>query len=437
MRLVRPYPGPHGRGKGAFEDKAAETTMCRVNLRKTLAATAAVAGLAGATAALAADKTVTTTPHSARAATARATAYARDEDDARTGLVRASGDDSASNARHGTSASASTADYKGSASAAARVTHIAIFGDLVTAAGASVKANAAGGVSETSGRVSSLHVAGELKGSPTSRRTYDLDGYGTLVVLDDNPGSILALRAKLTRAYKAYPAGSTVKVAFASASAQDGSPPPKPKPAKPKPKPHKTKPKPDEQDKKPHKKAKRRKPSRAHVLLTAKRFVFPVYGKHRYSDTFGAFRADTGIHEGNDIFAAAGTPLVAVCDGKLNRVGTLPISGNRLWVKCDKTGDSFFYAHLSAFATDTRNKAQVKAGQVIGFVGSTGDAEQTPPHLHFEVHPGDRDAVDPYPFLKAWESRRDVPAAAWVRENGQIGEQQPGNLVVVKDFLSR
>jgi murein DD-endopeptidase MepM/ murein hydrolase activator NlpD len=228
-----------------------------------------------------------------------------------------------------------------------------------------------------------------------------------------------------------------VRVAYAAASAQDG-PAPKPQPA---PKPSKPKPAPQPKPSKPAKpkqppKAKRRKPSRAHVLLTSKGFVFPVYGKHNYTDTFGAFRADTGFHEGNDIFAAAGTPLVAVCDGSLNRVGTLPISGNRLWVKCSKTGDSFFYAHLSAFATDARNRLKVKAGQVIGFLGSTGDAEQTPPHLHFEVHPGDGDAVDPYPFLRAWETRRDVPAAAWVRENGQVG-QQPGTLVVLKDFLSR
>jgi hypothetical protein len=52
------------------------------------------------------------------------------------------------------------------------------------------------------------------------------------------------------------------------------------------------------------------------------------------------------------------------------------------------------------------------------------------------VHPGNRAAVDPYPFLRAWENRRDVPAAAWVRANGETG-QQPGTLVVVKDFLSR
>jgi murein DD-endopeptidase MepM/ murein hydrolase activator NlpD len=269
-------------------------------------------------------------------------------------------------------------------------------------------------------------------------------GYGTLVALDDSGRGMVALSAKLTKPYRSHPKGATVKVAFATASARDGAdpnPPPKPRKPKPTPMPHKSKPHKSSptpatpKTAKPHK-ARRRKPSRTHVLLTGKGFVFPVYGKHNYTDTFGAFRADTGIHEGNDIFADAGTPLVAVCNGSLNRVGTLPISGNRLWVKCSKTGDSFFYAHLSAFATDTRSGEKVTAGQVIGFVGSTGDAEQTPPHCHFEVHPGDGPAVDPYPFLRAWESHRDVPAAAWVRANGEVGQQEPGTLVVVKDFLS-
>ena len=150
------------------------------------------------------------------------------------------------------------------------------------------------------------------------------------------------------------------------------------------------------------------------MLLTDKHFVFPVYGKHDYADAF------TGIHY-QRISAPAAQDRTR--RRHLRRSGHAP-------------RDSFFYAHLSAFATDTRNGLQVKAGQVIGFLGSTGDAEHTPPHLHFEVHPGDGAAVDPYPFLRAWESRRDVPAAAWVRENGQVG-QQPGTLVVLKDFLSR
>jgi murein DD-endopeptidase MepM/ murein hydrolase activator NlpD len=405
-----------------------------------LAVTAAVA--AGASAA-GADKPTT---KAAAPATASATAYARDNGDGATpiGYVTSTGNGRRSRTR--TSVSTSTLKGNASASAAARLDGVSIFNGLVTADSAAAAASAKGdGAETTSGRISRLVVDGKRQRTPQSRTTYDLNGYGTLTALDDSGRGIVALKAKLTKAYKSHPAGTVVRVAFATASAQDGADPnPPPKPNKPKPKPHKSKPKKPakaspgnpKKTKKPHK-ARRRKPSRTHVLLTGKRFVFPVYGKHNYSDTYGAFRADTGFHEGNDIFAAAGTPLVAVCDGSLNRVGTLPISGNRLWVKCSKTGDSFFYAHLSAFATDTRSGEKVHAGQVIGFLGSTGDAEQTPPHLHFEVHPGDGPSVDPYPFLRAWESHRDVPAAAWVRANGELGQQQPGTLVVVKDFLSR
>jgi murein DD-endopeptidase MepM/ murein hydrolase activator NlpD len=300
--------------------------------------------------------------------------------------------------------------------------------------------------------VTRLAIDGSRRGTVTSRRVYDLSGYGKLVVLGASGRGILALRAKLSRDYRSYPAGSTVRVAYAGASARDApAPAPAPKPHKPKPKkppgahhapshaaPKRNgKAKPGKPAAKPPGKAKRRKAPRTRTLATTEGFVFPVYGKHTFSDDWGAPRADTGFHEGNDIFAAAGTPAVAVCDGSLNRVGTLPISGNRLWVKCAKGGDSFFYAHLSAFASDTHSGAKVTSGQVVGFVGSTGDAEQTPPHLHFEVHPGDGKAVDPYPFLRAWEHRRDVPAAAWVRQNGTTGEQQPGTLVVVRDFLDR
>jgi murein DD-endopeptidase MepM/ murein hydrolase activator NlpD len=358
-------------------------------------------------------------PHP-RPASAQATAFARDDGNAVWGLVRATGTDSRSH--HGasstTSVVTSTRGYKGRASAAATVTRVSLLGGRVRARKVEVTA--------TSGKMTRLVIDGQQVGSPTTRHIYGLKGLGKVIALDNPASAVVGLTVKLGKRYGRYPRGTILRVAYASASAHDGIPPaPKPK-AKPKPKPKPTtKPRP-----------KRKRPTRTHVLLTAKGFVFPVYGKHQYTDTFGAARADTGFHQGNDIFAATGTPVVAVCDGSLNRVGTLPISGNRLWVKCAKTGDSFFYAHLSAFATDTRSGLRVKAGQVVGFVGSTGDAEQTPPHLHFEVHPGNRKAVDPYPFLRAWENRRDVPAAAWVRENGGIG-QQPGTLVVVKDFLSR
>ncbi|MEA2428858.1 MAG: peptidoglycan LD-endopeptidase LytH, partial [Thermoleophilaceae bacterium] len=330
---------------------------------------------------------------------------------------------------------------KASADARARERTVSLFDGLVTADVVSVRATATGSSATKGGSVQHLVVNGVDKGSLTRRGAYNLAGYGKLDVLDDRGRSILGMRATLTRDYNSYPAGTTLKVAYAAAAARDAvaapQPKPQPKPAQPKasrPKPS-AKPKPAPKAGSPAK-AQRRKPPRTKRLLTSQGFVFPVYGKHNFTDTFGAARADTGFHEGNDIFATAGTPAVAVCDGSLNRVGTLPISGNRLWVKC-KTGDSFFYAHLSAFATDSHNGAKVTSGQVVGFVGSTGDAEQTPPHLHFEVHPGDGKAVDPYPFLRAWETRRDVPAAAWVKANGASAGQQPGTLVVVRDYLDR
>jgi murein DD-endopeptidase MepM/ murein hydrolase activator NlpD len=352
-------------------------------------------------------------------ATAQATAFARDDGrSAPWGLV--SGNHSHRGANSTTSTTTSTRGYKGRATATATVNRISLLGGMVKARTASVRATEAG----ATGRVTGLVVDGRRQRPPARRTTYGLPGYGKLIALDTPPHAIVGLTVRLGKRYGRYPRGTVLRVAYASASARDGVAPPPPKP-NPKPK-VKPKPKPT---------PKRKRPTRTHVLLTAKGFVFPVYGRHDYTDTYGAPRADTGFHAGNDIFATAGTPVVAVCDGSLNRVGTLPISGNRLWVKCARTGDSFFYAHLSAFATDTRSGLRVKAGQVVGFVGSTGDAEQTPPHLHFEVHPGNGKAVDPYPFLRAWENRRDVPAAAWVRANGQTG-QQPGTLVVVKDFLS-
>jgi hypothetical protein len=361
-------------------------------------------------------------PHS-RPATAQATAFARDDGKNVWGLVRATGTGARTHrgASSDTSAVTSTRAYRGTATAAATVTHVSLLGGLVKARKVEVTAATA-----ASGKVTKLVIDGKRVGSPSTGQTYGLPGYGKVIALDTPTNAIAGLTVKLGKRYGRYRRGTVLRVAYASASASDGVAPPPKRKARPKAKPKaKAKPKP-----------KRRTPTRTHVLLTAKGFVFPVYGKHDYTDTFGAPRADTGFHAGNDIFAATGTPVVAVCDGSLNRVGTLPISGNRLWVKCSRTGDSFFYAHLSAFATDTRVGLHVRAGQVLGFVGSTGDAERTPPHLHFEVHPGDRAAVDPYPFLRAWETRRDVPAAAWVRANGETGAQQPGTLVVVKDFLS-
>ena len=149
--------------------------------------------------------------------------------------------------------------------------------------------------------------------------------------------------------------------------------------------------------------------------LTTGGYVFPVFGPASFGDTFGAARADVsgGWHHGEDIFAPLGTPLLAVADGTVFSVGWNDIGGWRLWLR-DRAGNEFYYAHLSAYSPLAVNGRQVKAGDVVGFMGKTGDAEFSPVHLHFEIHPvsllamGYDGVVAPYPFLTAWRRAQDV-----------------------------
>jgi murein DD-endopeptidase MepM/ murein hydrolase activator NlpD len=141
--------------------------------------------------------------------------------------------------------------------------------------------------------------------------------------------------------------------------------------------------------------------------------VFPVKGAVNYTDTFGAYRADMKghRHEGNDIFAKMGTPIVAVLAGTI-RYSTYGIGGNNAHLT-DARGDYFYYAHMVRFAAGLKSGDHVHAGEVIGYVGETGDAAGTSPHCHFEIHPNGGAAIDPYPYLEAWRAAATgvVPAA--------------------------
>jgi murein DD-endopeptidase MepM/ murein hydrolase activator NlpD len=138
-------------------------------------------------------------------------------------------------------------------------------------------------------------------------------------------------------------------------------------------------------------------------------YVFPVYGPVAWGDTFGASRPDApgGWHHGDDVFAPLGAPILAVAHGVVFSVGWERVGGRRLWL-IDDRGNEFYYAHLSAYSPLAVNGAIVNAGDVLGFVGDTGDAEGTPYHLHFEVHPvglldrGYDGAVDPTSYLRGW-----------------------------------
>jgi murein DD-endopeptidase MepM/ murein hydrolase activator NlpD len=131
--------------------------------------------------------------------------------------------------------------------------------------------------------------------------------------------------------------------------------------------------------------------------------VFPVAGPHSYSDTFGAPRmfgtSYAHLHQGTDIFASSGTPLVAVERGVVFSMGSDVLGGTKLWLQ-GASGTKYYYAHLSAFAEGMASGTVVSAGDVVGFVGNTGNAATTPAHCHFEVHPNGGPAVNPYPLLK-------------------------------------
>src|SRR4051812_10087160 len=386
----------------------------------------------------------------ARPAAASATAFAREEPSgARSGELSVTGDGDRSSTD--TRVSASTRGGTGRATAFAAVGKVNVFDGLVTADEVRVRAEAVDGGTSTSGAIAGLAIDGTPHASPDGRTIYDLNGYGQMVALDSGATGMIGLRIRLTKDYNANKAGSVVQIAYASASARDevkaAQAPAKPAapaaPAAPAKKQHKAK-----KARKHKKKADTRTAAqKLQDALTPKElawqkellgrtgYAFPVAGAHNFVDTFGAPRADVPVHVGNDIFASFGTPIVAVADGRLSRVGTLKIWGNRLWLR-DKKGYRYFYCHLSDFAAAAYNGADVHAGEVIGFVGNTGDAEPTPPHLHFEVHMPDGAVVGPYPYLRKWDAG-GVTSASWLKRYGKDPGVRPGALVVVKDFLAQ
>jgi murein DD-endopeptidase MepM/ murein hydrolase activator NlpD len=120
----------------------------------------------------------------------------------------------------------------------------------------------------------------------------------------------------------------------------------------------------------------------------------PVAGPNSFVDSFGWPRSGGRTHQGIDLIAAYGTPVVAVAPGTA-RSASNTLGGNAVVVQHDSGGDWTYYAHLSSFGAT----GHVSAGTVIGHVGSTGDTNVN--HLHFEYHPSGGAAVNPYSALLA------------------------------------
>lgn len=102
-------------------------------------------------------------------------------------------------------------------------------------------------------------------------------------------------------------------------------------------------------------------------------------------------------HKGIDIFAPKGTGIVAVADGAVSFIGEQPKGGLCLWLTTE-SGTSFYYAHLDRWAPGLYEGMEVRSGDLLGYVGNTGNAKTTPSHLHFAVNDND-EMVNPYPIL--------------------------------------
>ena len=130
--------------------------------------------------------------------------------------------------------------------------------------------------------------------------------------------------------------------------------------------------------------------------------IFPVAGGARYDNDWGFARPGGRAHQGNDLFAAEGTPLLAVDDGLLF-IGTPgsgapdPFGGNVVYLRTPE--QTYYYAHLQSYIGTPGQSFQVKAGDVVGYLGRTGNAEFTEPHLHFGVYRSG-EAQNPFPMLQ-------------------------------------
>jgi len=168
---------------------------------------------------------------------------------------------------------------------------------------------------------------------------------------------------------------------------------------------------------------------------TVRTILFPVVGKVNYTDTFGACRSGcTRTHKGVDIFGTKLAPLVAAADGTIVSVrrSALTRAGNMVTIKDDE-GWFYVYLHLNNDSPGTDDGAnpqgwilpnrlrvgnRVKSGDVIGYLGDSGNAETTPAHLHFEIHQPGVGVINPTPSVKAAQDAGRVRPVASLASTG-------------------
>jgi murein DD-endopeptidase MepM/ murein hydrolase activator NlpD len=379
------------------------------------------------------------------------------------------------------SVSASAAAQSGVSASAQGISDavgVTVFAGEITADSVAARATAAAGSANASADVASSTVTGlvvlgqPVAASPGSQ--VPLGDWGVLDVLGRTTESttgeprrahaaVTGLRIQVNVAHSGAPPGTEIVIGSADAVAE-AAPAPEPTPVAPAPRPRRP---PERGDggpapprvilpKEPGKSVPgvpanlvRDVPEGVLPRESGGGYVFPVYGPVSFGDTFGAPRSDVvgGWHHGEDLFAPLGTPLLAVADGTIFSVGWNEIGGWRLWLR-DRRGNQFYYAHLSAYSPLAVNGRAVRAGDVIGFMGRSGDAEFSPPHLHFEIHPvsllylGYHGVIAPYPYLLAWRRTEDISFAAgraYLPARGMRGSQAPpvGAMLLQATDISR
>lgn len=331
-------------------------------------------------------------------------------------------DGSVVTARSVTTRVSATSGSQARAGAAAHVTALSLFNGEIAAVAVGGRTHASASPGSASGAAAGDGIRGLVvlgrPVTPASNRQIALADWGYAIALEqkgqrtDKPAPgyhdfVAALDVFVTARHGGLPAGSEVQVGYAESIAQAGRAAPLP-PAPSEPGDSALSPV-------------LAKPPAVTPKLGGTDYVFPVYGNSSFVDTFGAFRADVpgNWHHGDDIFAALGTPVLAVAHGTVFSVGWNRVGGRRLWLQDDR-GNEFYYAHLSAYSPLAVDGAIVNAGDVLGFVGDSGDAEGTAFHLHFEIHPlgllglGYDGAVDPTTYLDGWRRLWEVRFAAAV-----------------------
>ncbi|MCP3855130.1 MAG: peptidoglycan DD-metalloendopeptidase family protein [Actinomycetia bacterium] len=151
----------------------------------------------------------------------------------------------------------------------------------------------------------------------------------------------------------------------------------------------------------------------ARSVIAVNNLTFPVAGEHDFIDSWGFPRMlgteDEHWHEGIDVFAEYGTSLVAAERGVVSKINDNRLGGLSVWLQ-GESGIEWYYTHLSGVAPDLEVGLLVEGGDELGYIGTSGNAAGTPPHLHMQLHPDGGAPVNPFPVLSVLAERDQMEA---------------------------